>query len=414
MKRTTATKDGWPRKITVGRVTVTVFRDVLPSGNSRYRVDNRRLTGRFDAYKSEEESIEAATRLASRIETGETKAAGLTEKQAMEYILSTDSLKAFGLTVGDASAWLTQALPKVGDIHKLTDALNFYMTNHRKVTNMTVAGVVDLLLERKKKKSERHYKTLKSRLGRFSKDFVCNIGDITTAQIQTWLDKQNFDSEQTYHNYWSNINQLFRYASNQEYVMNNAADKVERVDLESGEVGIYTPDEITKLLNASDKDFRPCLAIAAFAGLRSAEIERLEWSCVNWAEKEFFLSRKVTKTGYPRTVPIQDNLIVWLADYKDAKGKVWKGSHDAYYDTQQEVSGTSGVQWVHNGLRHSYGTYRFRVLNGDVTTVAAEMGNSKAMVENHYKRLVPANDATLYFGVTPERPGNVVSLAAEG
>ena len=187
--------------------------------------------------------------------------------------------------------------------------------------------------------------------------------------------------------------------------MYNPADNVERADLEHGEVGIYTPEDITKLLNACPKEFLPCLTIGAFAGLRSAEIERLDWSCIHWESKEFFLERKVTKTGYPRTVPIQDNLLTWLADYKDCKGKVWKGSHDGYYDTQAEVSTSSGVEWVHNGLRHSYGTHRFRVLAGDVTKVAAEMGNSKAMVENHYKRLIKQTDATLYSMCAPNKLG---------
>jgi integrase len=277
---------------------------------------------------------------------------------------------------------------------------------------MSVEKVKDSLLERKKKKSARHYKTLKSRLGRFAKDFVCDIGAITTPQIQTWLDKQNFESEVTYHNYWSSINQLFRYATRQKHCMNNVADDVERVDIEHGEVGIYTPEEITKLLAAATPDFLPCMAIGAFAGIRSCEIERLDWSCVNWEAKEIFLEKKITKTKYSRAVPMHDNLIAWLADYRDAKGKVWKGLHDEYYERQAEIAKAAKIEWVHNGLRHSYGTYRCRVLNGNVTQVSNEMGNSKAVVENHYKRLVPANDATLYFAVLPSRPDNVVAMGA--
>jgi hypothetical protein len=41
-------------------------------------------------------------------------------------------------------------------------------------------------------------------------------------------------------------------------------------------MAIFTPSEIGKLLAVASPAFLPCLAIGAFAGLRSAEIERLE------------------------------------------------------------------------------------------------------------------------------------------
>jgi integrase len=379
-------------------------------------VDNRRLTGKFIPCKTETEALEVAGRLAGRIETGETKAASLTEKQAMEFILCSDALQPFHLTVTDATSWMTQALPKAGDIHKLNEALNFYSTHHRKLTPITVADMVTKLLERKQTKSERHQQTMRSILNRFAKAFVGKqMSEVTTPQIQTYLDKCDFESEQTYHNHRTLINQLFRYAFRMDYVLQNHCDKVDKAELEDGDVGIYTPEEIVKLLNAaatSHPEFLPCMVIGAFAGLRSAEIERVTWEHIHWQDKEFFLDKRVTKTKYPRSVPMHDNLIAWLTPYKDCKGKIWKGLHDAYYDTQTEVAQTAGVEWVRNGLRHSYGSYRCRAFSGDVTKVSAEMGNSKAMVENHYKRLVKEHAATAWFAVKPEQAENIVSLAA--
>lgn len=399
-----------PLEITVGRVTLKIYRDLLPSGNVRHRLDNRRLTGRHETYKTEQEAIEAAERLGRRIEAGETKAAELTDKQAMEYILATDAMRPFGLTVGDSTGWMAQALRKMGNVHKLSEALVFYEANHANVKGITVSELVDIFIARKK--GERHSKTLRTTLGRFAKSFGCNIGDITTPQIQTYLDKCNFESEVTYHNHWRQINSLFRYAARQDYVLKNAADKVERVDLGDCDVGIYSPEEISKLLGAAPPEYLPSLAIGAFAGLRSAERERLDWSCVHWEGKEFFLERSVTKTGYARTVPIHDNLLAWLTPFKGSTGKVWKGSHDAFYDAQQETASKAKVEWVHNGLRHSYGTYRYRVLNGDVSKVAAEMGNTRAMVEKHYKRLCQPSVAAAWFAVQPEKAENIVLLAA--
>ena len=43
-------------------------------------------------------------------------------------------------------------------------------------------------------------------------------------------------------------------------------------------VSIFTPENIASLLKKADATLRPFLAIGAFAGLRTAELQRLDWS----------------------------------------------------------------------------------------------------------------------------------------
>ncbi len=47
--------------------------------------------------------------------------------------------------------------------------------------------------------------------------------------------------------------------------------------VKEGTVLTYSPDDLKRLLAASPDTFIPCLALAAFAGMRSAEIERIGW-----------------------------------------------------------------------------------------------------------------------------------------
>ena len=42
-------------------------------------------------------------------------------------------------------------------------------------------------------------------------------------------------------------------------------------------VSIFTPENIASLLAKADKTLRPFLALGAFAGLRTAELQRLDW-----------------------------------------------------------------------------------------------------------------------------------------
>ena len=159
--------------------------------------------------------------------------------------------------------------------------------------------------------------------------------------------------------------------------------------------------------------------------MRSAEIERMEWSDIHLAEKFIVVGASRAKTAGRRIVPIADNLAEWLADYAKREGKIWKGSHDDFYETQIDVAAATAVQadadkgvkaqkpvaWKANALRHSYASYRFALTN-DAGRVAGELGNSAAVVHKHYRELVNPADAQRWFAVKPEAPANVVAMAA--
>src|SRR5262249_4256788 len=143
----------------------------------------------------------------------------------------------------------------------------------------------------------------------------------------------------------------------------------------------YAPAELQRLIKAATKPYLPCLLLGAFAGLRSSEIERLKWQDVNLARGFIVASAKKKGTPSRRTVPIQPNLAAWLAPYANRKGKVWRGTHDQFSDAQQETSAATAekklaaVPWKHNGLRHSFISYRLAELKNDAQ-VALEAGNS--------------------------------------
>jgi len=52
-------------------------------------------------------------------------------------------------------------------------------------------------------------------------------------------------------------------------------------------------------------------------------------------------------------------------------------------------------------LRHSYCSYRYRILKGNVDQVADEMGNSREEVIRSYKRKVTDRDSIAWFGIKP-------------
>src|SRR5437667_10484692 len=76
------------------------------------------------------------------------------------------------------------------------------------------------------------------------------------------------------------------------------------------------------ILAAADPVIIPALAIAAFAGLRLAEVSRLDWREVRLSEKLIVVGAENAKTAARRLVPIGDNLAGWLAPHAKRFGSV--------------------------------------------------------------------------------------------
>src|SRR4030095_16233873 len=71
-------------------------------------------------------------------------------------------------------------------------------------------------------------------------------------------------------------------------------------------------------------DYQLYFALAAFTGIRSAELLRLEWSEINFEKGHIEVKAQKAKTATRRLVPIQPNLAKWLAPYRGRKGKLFQ------------------------------------------------------------------------------------------
>jgi integrase len=155
----------------------------------------------------------------------------------------------------------------------------------------------------------------------------------------------------------------------------------------------------------------PCLAIAAFAGLRAAEIQRLDWSEIHLTGAEKFIEVKAgkAKTASRRTVPVSRNLDAWLAPHAQPSGPVveFVRADKQLFIT---LAAKSGVEWKRNGLRHSFISYRLGVIK-DVGQVALEAGDSPAMVSKNYRQLVTETAAKEWFAIMPaKQPGGIIPM----
>jgi len=314
---------------------------------------------------------------------------------------------------------------------KLSEAVDFFLRrNPTALTQKTVREVVDELIASKTKqdRGDKHLADLKSRLGRFADAMQMNIGQVTGVMIQKHLDELNV-AGRTQQNHLRHITSLFRFAARKKYLPKDALDEiaaVEKPEAELTDIEIFSPVELRELLTAARPEIIPWLAVAAFAGLRTAELQRLDWHEVNLTERYIEVTAAKSKTASRRLVPITDNLLAWLTPRAQTGGRVTGFENMAKQigwlvqdvnaarekhakENSHDLKSIQKFKWKRNGLRHSFISYRLAAIK-NTAEVALEAGNSPQMIFKHYRQLVTEAEATKWFSIMPENEENVIAL----
>ena len=150
-----------------------------------------------------------------------------------------------------------------------------------------------------------------------------------------------------------------------------------------------------KLPNGSDCSWPS----GAFTGMRSSEVLRLDWQDVNFERSFITVAAEKSKTATRRLVPIQPNLMLWLAPYRTQKRGLFRTRRDA--GRAIAFAKSCHVEWPNNALRHSYATYRLAV-TADAARVALEMGNSPQKLMTNYRELADETEGHEWFGISPK------------
>ncbi len=416
-----------PLEIRRGSVTVKIYGEknrVNGKNYSQFTVvyrdgvaRKRRRFSDLDAAKREAELT--ATKLAN----GENEVLRLTSADRTIYVQAVEQLRPFNIPLNVAVLEYVSAMKHLPQGGTLKEAVDFYRRrNPAALEKRTVRHVADEMLAAKRAAnlSPVHLKDLDCRLHRIADAFRMNIGGVSGALIQAWLDAMK-GSGRTKQNYLRVMAALFRFAVRRKYLPKDALEEIEAVQQvkeDNGEIEIFTPGEMREILTAARPDMIPWLAIAAFAGLRTAEIQRLDWSEVNLAQRHIELKPSKSKTAARRLAPITDNLAAWLAPYAQSSGKLtdysswWNqfGKLAKEMNRLRRERGQSGVfEWKHNALRHSFISYRVAATQ-NVAQVALEAGNSPQMIFRNYRQLVTEAEAAKWFAIVPETENNIVTL----
>ncbi len=353
---------------------------------------------------------------------GQIDAVDMTVGDRDAYFHALEHLEGTKVSLESACKEFAEAFRILGGVSVVQAARDYARRHNGTVVNKTVRQVVDEFLAAKRegratrlrgngrKVSKRYLYELERKLSAFAGRFHHPIGMVSSEEINKFIAGLDVEGR-TKNNYLQAVNVLFEFAKKQKYLPRDhgVLDEVESAAESDFTIEIFTPDELRKLLGGADKVLVPVLAIGAFAGLRTAEIERLDWSEVDLAARFIEVEARKAKTRARRLVPITENLVVWLSPLAQAAGKVWPHSAPYLFQLQREAGNAAGVPWKHNALRHSFISYRVAQTQ-NVAQVALEAGNSPPMIFQHYRELVRPADAEKWFSITPGQPANVVPL----
>jgi integrase len=223
------------------------------------------------------------------------------------------------------------------------------------------------------------------------------LSDLTTAALDKWLGGLKLGAT-TKNDMRRVLGTCGNWAERHGHLLKGSSPfpGMVRYKEEKAAVSIFTPEQIASLLTKADATLRPFIALGAFAGLRTAELQRLDWNEIDLERGFITVAASKAKTRRRRLVPISDNLKLWLTPIRQASGPI------CVHVCAQHAAKTKceGFAWAKNGLRHSFISYRLAILH-DTARVALEAGNSPQVIFSHYRELVTPEAAKAWFDVKP-------------
>ena len=260
-------------------------------------------------------------------------------------------------------------------------------------------------------KSDDRQKQLAAALDAFAAAFNCEVHTLTPKMIADYLTALPF-KERTKANHRDTIGFFNRWLVLRGYLA-KGTDWLEGVQKykkrKMGEISTYSADEMRRLIASADDRILPMIVIGGFAGLRHAEIARLNWQDIDLEEGfiEVIPVEGTKSDQRRRIVPLKENLKSFLLPLAKKSGKVisvvntTKQLLKTATDTGDEANEVAALEWKHNALRHTYISARVAE-SADVPRVADEAGNSPYVIRTNYlKRMRPAAAAE-WFAISPQ------------
>jgi integrase len=291
----------------------------------------------------------------------------------------------------------------------LQDAAKLWVLRNPVTGSKSFQEAVDLYLAQKAKEGLRpkYERDLKITLNKVARDFPRQVSDITTDEMEAWLEAfvEGY-SPITRNAYIRDLSHFFDFCIRKRWCTDNPVrGKIKRSKVRLGMPGIYRSEAALKILKASlahpELETLPVFSLGFFSGIRQEELGRVDWSMVDWVHNVIQLTGEKTKTYTPRPVRITTTLRHWLSMQSKETGPIvprnWRGRSNAVHEA-------AGVKKVHNGLRHSFASHH-AALYENATKLQLIMGQqTESVFFKYYIAGVTKTEARAFFALRKDSP----------
>lgn len=420
----------FPLSVQKGCVTVKIYR-VQNKGRTAYTVsyfaNGKRSQKMFTDFTGAEADAKAK---ADALSKGEVEVLELTNSDRLAYLHALEVLTPTGVALEMAAKEYAEAWKAMGGKASILEAAREFARRHlHELPDKVVPEAAQEMLAAKERDgmSEAYLKWLRLYLGQLRESFTGQVRSLTTSQLTDYLREMTV-SARSKNNARAALSGFFTYCKERGWLPRDheGVSLVPKFKEKPTDIQIFTPPEMASFLTYAPRELVPYLALGAFAGLRTAEIERLDWSEVHLADRFIEIKAAKAKTASRRLVPMTENLAQWLTKHVLKEGRVLARDHvsnqirelvKATNDGLQAAVKEAGkdgtkvkpVKWKTNALRHSFISYRVADIQ-NVNQVALEAGNSPAVIFKHYRELVRPAQAKQWFGIVPEKSRNATAM----
>ena len=265
---------------------------------------------------------------------------------------------------------------------------------------------------------ERSLRDLRSRLGIFANTFgQRQVKDISQKDIEGWLKGMQLLSARSRKNYRLSVSTFFNYAINQGYLSVNPVNKISVPKEDWVPACVLTIEEAQRLIQTAHRTHyrgneKPSglgllayCALGLFAGIRSSELNQLDWRHISLERKLATIPHTIAKKRRLRNIGLEENCLQWLHLVQRETGKITPSGINKKFKILTVAAGFPDWKGTHtNAQRHSFGSYMFAKTQ-DAQRTAALLGHrgDDQVLFDHYRSLATKEDGEKYFGITPAR-----------
>jgi hypothetical protein len=412
----------WPRRVTVGNVTIPVYRmrhETSKSGWTYVVAFMDQGSRHRQKFSEPATALDEARLKAAQINAGRVHATGMT-------LSDRDELRQARAMVGETPLlsvlreW--KQIQKIAAGNGLAAAEAWAARNVTSYKPVSLGDAVDEFIRRKEKAGKQGERTYRAKLNPLVSHFTSatRLDTISSNALESYLAK--FENGVTRNDHRKRAVALWRWAQKTGRLPRGVPleiEQTERAAETATEIGIINAAKLADLLKwvrSEHPEHLAAVTLAAFCGIRADEIHgkranrehRQLWSDIYMDERRF-VRVTVAKKNTPawRFVPLCESAVEWLMLCEDRTDAVCQ---PAALEKLRTLARKAGFALPENCLRHSFITYRIGLL-GDKARVATEAGNSVGQIDKHYRVPVTPEESAAWFETRPQSPAAIIDFA---